>query len=242
MLYLKQHVTGPTHSAGHTLDLVITRAKSSLVREVTVSDPGISDHHAITLSLRIQKPPTITKQIQYRKIKAIDVSKSINDLNASALANNPATTIEDLLGSYDKVLSSTLDSHAPECTKTVTMRPECKWFNDLLSTIKRDLRKLEQLKNNSGLTVHKQMYQAATKDYRISRTKRKIEYFNSLVIIESSNDQGSVFRIAYTLLHKTSEPTSPACDDPVTLAQDFLSFLMVRLPKLKHLYQIQTLT
>ena len=47
---LQQHVTMPTRSAGHTLDLVITRAKSSLVHEVSVSDPGLSDHYAISIA------------------------------------------------------------------------------------------------------------------------------------------------------------------------------------------------
>ena len=106
----------------------------------------------------------------------------------------------------------------------ISVRLECKWFNNTLGAIKHDLRKLEQTKNNSGLAVHKQMYQGVAKEYRRARTKCKIEYFNSL-IIESSDNQGSVFRIANNLLHKTSEPTLPAHDDPVTLAQNFLSFL-----------------
>ncbi len=225
-------MTGPIHSAGHTLDLGITRAKSSLVHKVTISDPGISDHRAITLSLHIQKPPTITKQIHYRKIKAINADKFINDLNTSALVTQPLTTLADLLGSYDKVLTSTLDNHAPVRTKTVTVRPECKWFNNSLGAIKRDLRKLEQVKNNSGLAVHELMFQAAAKDYRKAKTRRKIEYFNSL-ISESSDNQGSVFRIADTLLHKSSEPTLPAHDDPVTLAQDFLAFFDDKVAKIK---------
>ncbi len=129
---LRQHVTGPTHSAGHTLDLVITRANSLLVNEITVSDPGISDHCAITISLRIQKPPTITKQIHYCKIKAIDATKFIDDLNISSLVNQSSTTLEDLLGSYEKVLASTLDSHVPARTKTITVRPQCKWFDNSL--------------------------------------------------------------------------------------------------------------
>ena len=124
-----------------------------------------SDHHAISISLHIQKPPTITKQIQYRKNKAIDASNFINDLNASTLVNHPATALEDLLGSYDKVLTSMLDSHAPLHTKTITVRPECKWFNNSLGAIKHDLHKLEQIKHNSSLAVHEQMYQTAAEHY-----------------------------------------------------------------------------
>ena len=66
---LKQYVMGPTHSAWYTLHLVITRGKATVVCDVTTSAPGISDHLAISISLGIQKPPTITKQIQYCKTK-----------------------------------------------------------------------------------------------------------------------------------------------------------------------------
>ncbi len=45
-----------------------------------------------------------------------------------------------------------------------------------LNAIKRDLRKLEQTKNDSGLTVHKEMFKVAAKEYCKSKTKSKIEY------------------------------------------------------------------
>ena len=76
------------------------------------------------------------------------------------------------------------------------------------------------------------MYQAAAKDYRKSRTKHKIEYFNSL-ITKSSENQSPVFRIADSLLHKTSEMTLPAHNDPVTLVQVFLCFFDGKVAKMK---------
>ena len=120
---------------------------------------------------------------------------------------------------------------AHSAQKNVTVRLECKWFNKPLGAIKRELRKLEHIKNSSDLTVHKQMYKVVAKEYRKARTKRKIEYFNTL-IIESSDNQGSVFKIA-NLLHKSSEPTLPTHDYPVTLAQDFLSFFDEKVAKIK---------
>ena len=44
---LKQHVATPTHSRGHTLDLIITRSEDDLVDGIVISGPTLSDHFAV---------------------------------------------------------------------------------------------------------------------------------------------------------------------------------------------------
>ena len=49
---LVQHVKGETHRNGHTLDLIITRSdEASLVSNVHITDPIISDHFAVHCEL-----------------------------------------------------------------------------------------------------------------------------------------------------------------------------------------------
>ena len=47
---LVQHVNGPTHKEGHTLDLIITRAVDELVICTETRDPMLSDHSLCTVS------------------------------------------------------------------------------------------------------------------------------------------------------------------------------------------------
>ena len=51
---LKNHVTFPTHSKGHTLDLVLTDNECTIMAEVTQGD-FISDHCLIDYKLNIAK-------------------------------------------------------------------------------------------------------------------------------------------------------------------------------------------
>ena len=53
---LKQWMTGPIHTSGHTLDLIITRNQCNLVEDVMVHEPLISDHYAIFMHLLLHKP------------------------------------------------------------------------------------------------------------------------------------------------------------------------------------------
>ena len=55
-LGLTQHTIGSTHRAGHTLDLVISRAVDQLQSKLTICDSGLSDHLPIRFRVALQKP------------------------------------------------------------------------------------------------------------------------------------------------------------------------------------------
>ena len=48
---LKQWVTTPTHTLGHTLDLIITRNQCGVLEDIMAVNPLISDHCAIFMSV-----------------------------------------------------------------------------------------------------------------------------------------------------------------------------------------------
>ena len=60
---LIQHVAGPTHHDGHTLDLVITRASENGIITNCCVRQRISDHFAVHCNLALAKPPLERKTI-----------------------------------------------------------------------------------------------------------------------------------------------------------------------------------
>lgn len=129
-LNLTQYVVVPTHTRGHTLDLVITNY--TLISNLLVFDLGVSDHKAISMELPILYPLDKPKrQISFRNT----VTDSVNFYNAS--------------------LSSLLDLHAPVKTGTVTFTLLAPWYTSDLGEMKKAGRVLERRFKVSGLTVHK---------------------------------------------------------------------------------------
>ena len=63
-LNLKQHVDKPTHSAGHILDLLITRDES-LVLNISVCDPALSDHFVVHCDILIISKIHLVVYYQY---------------------------------------------------------------------------------------------------------------------------------------------------------------------------------
>ena len=53
---LKPRVCSPTHRAGHTLDLLITRDDDQLVTSVSIHDAAFSDHFIVNGPLSMEKP------------------------------------------------------------------------------------------------------------------------------------------------------------------------------------------
>ena len=68
-----QHVTEPTHNAGHTLDLVITRSET-VISELRVGDM-ISDHALIRFTLLVKTErfdaPWTTRRA-WRRLSSVD--------------------------------------------------------------------------------------------------------------------------------------------------------------------------
>ena len=134
--------------------------------------------------------------------------------------------------SYDHDLRTVLDSHAPIVTSSITERPDCKWFTKELGTAKTHVRHLEKTMKQSGLTVHAQIHADAALAYNKSRTKRKREYFNKL-ILESAGDQGALFGIADRLLQKNMDLPLPSHDSPTDLSSDFATFFVNKVTKIQ---------
>ena len=52
---LKQHVSGPTHILGNTLDFLLSCSTDDTVHSCTVSEKPVSDHHALHVELKYEK-------------------------------------------------------------------------------------------------------------------------------------------------------------------------------------------
>ena len=135
---LIQHVRVPTHTAGHTLDLLITKCDNIMKPSVMVFDQCISDHYTLICCLALGKPIPQPRCITYRSIKRINVDALKNDISSSFnYSDDP--DIDSCVMTYNSTLRSLMDKHAPLKTRVVPMRKETKWFNDDIRCAKKKL-------------------------------------------------------------------------------------------------------
>ena len=67
-----QHVNGPTHKHGHTLDLVMSRDDEDLIHEVQVDPLLHSHHHVVKCTILCAKPPPLKISTTFREYGKMD--------------------------------------------------------------------------------------------------------------------------------------------------------------------------
>ena len=82
---LSQHVSGPTHLSGHTLDLIITRSSDDIVLASPKTTFPISDHFIIQYPIGFSRPALSYKKLTFRKLKNIDIAAFSADIASSML-------------------------------------------------------------------------------------------------------------------------------------------------------------
>ena len=104
---LTQHVKGPTHSNGHTLDLLIDRQEDEISNLSIVSDLP-SDHSAVLCTIAFSRPKPSKIYLKQRRLRNIDINAFKSDiLNSplhSEMSNITCTDLNSLTDQYNRVL------------------------------------------------------------------------------------------------------------------------------------------
>ena len=81
-LGLEQHISGPTHVRGSTLDLIFTQLSNSFNITHTTSNGYILDHCMVSVNIKKQKYPIETKEIRDRtKLTGLTLAQNFTPPN-----------------------------------------------------------------------------------------------------------------------------------------------------------------
>ena len=141
---------------------------------------------------------------------------------SSATSNN----VDLLADQYNAVLLKLIDKHAPECSRSVTLRPNAPWFNDTLKAMKRRKRKLELIYLKTRLEVHRKIYKNECRTYTDALNSTKSSYYK-VKIADADNNQ--LFRKIDSLIKVKRVPLLPTHSSSKELAQRFSNFFQSKI-------------
>ncbi len=229
---LQQHVSGPTHRSGHTLDLIITRCDDRALRGLPVVDSYISDHWSLLFKVCIHKPAPVLKKASFRKTRSVDIAGLKLDLSESELISNPPQDLSGLVDCYNQCLSQLLDKHAPLITRDVPVKDRCPWYNDSIRDAKRLRRKAERKWLKSGLSIDEEILKNHRNKVNILINKARSEHYSG-IIEECGNDQKALFRVISDLFSKEKVSPYPETDSMEALAESFSQFFIGKVTKIR---------
>ena len=145
---LYQYVGQSTHSAGGLLDVVIAR-RSDSIRDIKVTEIGVSDHTLITGRLIMMVSSSESIPIVGRKWGAFSLDEFRSDLINSVICNgitewSESLSIDELFDVYNSELTKILDKHAPCYVRKRKRRSLTPWFDADCRQMKRKVRCAER--------------------------------------------------------------------------------------------------
>ena len=229
---LNQHITFPTHSSGHTLDLLITRSNSNLISSIDSIDLSLSDHHALIFSILAPSPPRtqhITKSL--RNFRFINIPSFSQDILSSPLHSTHPTSLQSYLHIFDSVVSTTLDKHAPLKTITCPSRSHKPFITPLILQEKSKRSRLETIHRRHRTTDTKRDFTNQSRLVARLISKSKRSYYRNLISL-CSNQPKKLWSTMNSLLSRNAPAVLPNNLSNSTLATNFLNFFNQKISKL----------
>ena len=230
---LSQKIKESTHVAGHTLDVLIVRVESEILKSIKVEDPKlcnengklIEDHFALHWSIDVIRPRLAAREIRYRELKKIDYSQLVDELLKTDfyhLCPDDNRSPAELAALYDETLSMLLDKFAPVKSKTIIQRGNTPWFTQEISQSKRLRRQAERkFKSSKSAHDHALLRRQCGDTQRVLR-KVKREFYSSQ-ILSANRDQKAIFQLTNSWMG-SNKNVLPSGECHKTLANDISHF------------------
>ncbi len=140
---LIQHVHGPTHNRGHTLDLLISRGLN--ISSIVIKDVALSDHFCIFFDILI----SVTTESRSVSVRKRCINENTSVLFMEAISSTPrisADSVDLLLDSFNSKVKNVIDDIAPIKVSKKTGRQKSVWRKSTaVQNMKRQCRKAERM-------------------------------------------------------------------------------------------------
>ena len=126
-----------------------------------------------------QYGPLEQAEIYYRKLNNVNMDSFNEDLKVLDL--NDDYDLSVLIDKYENTLKETLQQHAPQKRRIITLRPLSPWYNEEIGQEKRNRRKLERRWRASGLCIDRQLYVKQCETVNAMIKNAKTTYYSSVI-------------------------------------------------------------
>ena len=164
----------PTHTRGHTLDLVISKGVN--ISSVGVKDFALSDHFCVFFDLQIIPNVQLTSvSVKRRYINENTSAKFMEAIAMSPIVS--AESVDELLDKFNWKMSNVMDVVAPIKTKMTLIRKKTPWRNTMIvKALKTECRKAEWRKTK--LQIHHDLYKISLSNFNYELVKARQQHFS----------------------------------------------------------------
>ncbi len=225
---LIQHVHGPTHNRGHTLDLLISRGLN--ISSIVIKDVAMSDHFCIFFDILISVT-TESRSVSVRK-RCINENTSVLFMKAISLTPSiSADSVDLLLDSFDSKVKNVIDDIAPIKVSKKNGRQKSFWRKSTaVQNMKRQCRKAERMWRKTKLEIHYSIYKDSLHAFNLELATARQTFFSNL-INSNLNNTRTIFATVERLTNPPSQIPSEMLSD--SKCNEFASFFSEKISNIR---------
>ena len=210
-------VNEPTHSAGHTLDLIIHDQRNHSIDNLTVFpiSPKISDHSLITFIYNVPKKRDVaTKEIQFRNYKNLNLDNLKNYVNTIVSNFNYTSPLVNQVNDYNSNLEKLHDKHCPLLKKVIRVDVNNPWYDSSISKLRKERRKAEREWRRNKNENTRKIYVNARDKVNNTVELQKTKYYSDS-IKKCNNNQKQLYKVLTKLIGSDDIllPANATCND-----------------------------
>ena len=203
-----QHIDKPTHIAGGTLDLVLTRNNITdnlpiTKLEIETATGTTSDHFLVSFEIPVSdEAPTEKSEIkEFRELSKMDVDSFKSDILSSGL-NSPElfTSVDSTVELYNSTLTALLDKHAPVVTRKFK-KNDTPWWNTKCQDARTKRRKHQRAHTKYKTPETKTAYNEACVDASIIIDRERNKFYHEKLDSHAGNPR-ETYKVINNLLDK----------------------------------------
>ncbi len=225
---LIQHVHGPTHNRGHTLDLLISRGLN--ISSTVIKDVALSDHFCIFFDI-LTSVTTESRSVSVRK-RCINENTSVLFMKAISLTPSiSADSVDLLLDSFNSKVKNVIDDIAPIKVSKKNGRQKSFWRKSTaVQNMKRQCRKAERMWRKTKLEIHYSIYKDSLHAFNLELATARQTFFSNL-INSNLNNTRTLFATVERLTNPPSQIPSEMLSD--SKCNEFASFFSEKISNIR---------
>uniref|UniRef100_A0AAQ6IB00 Reverse transcriptase domain-containing protein n=1 Tax=Anabas testudineus TaxID=64144 RepID=A0AAQ6IB00_ANATE len=202
---LVQHVKGPTHNQGHTLDLIFTLGLT--LNSIELKD-SISDHKCVLFDTCLH-PITVPQKSTVKRhlFNSQSAAKFTSTFSVLKQGISCTSHVDDVVRLFNNNCASALEAAAPLKTANVSRKDTNKqpWIDVSIRSCKAECRKAERRWKKTGLQVHYEAMKEALLHYNTMVKNARSKYFSDLITAHCHNP-----KFLFQTVDKLVNPTPPS--------------------------------
>ena len=237
MFNLVQYVNFPTHKLGHTLDLVLARCDSPVIKDIAPNNVNLSDHFMINFKVEVSVAKHETKTITYRNFDSVNDKQFCEDVK-QGYRLIPDGSMGEKVSAYNLLMKEITDKQAPLKTKEIKIVPSAPWFDSEYKEIRKLRRKAERKYKNTGSPEDKEVFTNLRKQTtNLAHTKKRVHYSNK--IDECKGNSKSLYACVYKLLDIKQDKILPTHKSSVDLANQISCYFKEKINNIRKSFPVE---